>query len=218
MLLSSWIKPVKNATVIEWKKTKSVMTTLSMSSNPVFFLMQLGIWYMAYSAGAFFEQASRVKCVAAWVWLWKQTNSSLQWTSTVVSYHYFLQGGRLSRATVINISNSGLKELSLTLLSRANSSMRSGSKHLQWPYLVIFTSRVSLGWYRNDLISGTVLRDTIALISYCKVAGREHGEDSTPAPIKPSHSDIRHSTDPVHALKDLKMANMWTVFLSTSWN
>ena len=134
MLLSSWIKPTENATVIEWKKTKSVMTTLSMSSNPVFFLVQLGIWftasyfirwYMAYTAGVCFEQASRVKCVAACVWLWKQTNSSLKWTSKVVSYHHFLQGGHLSRATVINISNSGLKELSLTLLSRANSSMRS---------------------------------------------------------------------------------------------
>ena len=229
MLLSSWIKPVKNATVIEWKKTKSVMTTLSMSSNPLFFLMQLGIWftasyfirwYMAYTAGVCFEQASRVKCVAACVWLWKQTNSSLKWTSKVVSYHHFLQGGHLSRATVINISNSGLKELSLTLLSRANCSMRSGRKHLQWPYLVILTSRVSLRRYRNDLISGTVLRDTIALISDCKVVGRELGENSTPPPppLKPSHSDIRHSTNPVHALKDLKMANMWTVFLNTSGN
>ena len=96
--------------------------------------------------------------------------------------------------------------------------MRSGRKHLQWPYLVIPTSRVSLGQNRNELNSETVLRDTIALISYCKVADRELGENSTPAPLKPSHSDIRHSTDPVHALKDLKMANMWTVFLNTSGN
>ena len=191
--------------------------------------MQLRIWFtasyfirwcMAYSAGAFFEQASRARCVATCVWLWKQTSSSLKWTSKVVSYHYFLQGGRLSQVTVINISNSGLKELSLTLLSRANCSMRSGRKHLQWPYLVILTSRVSLGRYRNELNSGKVLRDTIALItgSYCKVAGRELGENSTPTPLKPSHSDVRHSTDPVHALNDLKMANMLTVFLNTSWN
>ena len=33
MLLSSWIKPAENATVIEWKKKKSVMTK---GSNPVF--------------------------------------------------------------------------------------------------------------------------------------------------------------------------------------
>ena len=37
MLLSSWIKPAENATVIEWKKKKSVMTKLSKGSNPVFF-------------------------------------------------------------------------------------------------------------------------------------------------------------------------------------
>ena len=129
MLLSSWIKPAKNATVIEWKKSKSVMTTLSMSSNPVFsFNAARNLIHGLQRRRIIFEQASRGKCVAACVWLWKQTNSSLKWTSKVVSYHYFLQGGHLSRATVINISNNGLKELSLTLLSRANSSMRSCRK------------------------------------------------------------------------------------------
>ena len=36
------------------------------------------------------------------VWLFKQTNSSLKWTTEVVPSHYFLQGGRFSRVTVIN--------------------------------------------------------------------------------------------------------------------
>ena len=78
---------------------------------------------------------------------------------------------------------------------------------------------MSLGRYRNELKSaGDSFKGTIALIGYCKVDGRELGENSTPPHLKPSHSDIRHSTDAVHALKDLKMANMWTVFLNTSWN
>ena len=119
-----------------------------------------------------------------------------------------------------------LKELSLTLLKRANSSSRSQKT----PAVTLFGhfdfTCEEPGTVQKRIEFWTVLTDTIALnISYCKVAGRELGENSTPTPPpppppppKPSHSDNRLSTDPVHALKDLKMANMWTVFLNTSWN
>ena len=43
----------------------------------------------------------------------------------MVSYHYSLKGRRLCRVTVLNGSNDRLKELSVTLLNRANSSTRS---------------------------------------------------------------------------------------------
>ena len=43
----------------------------------------------------------------------------------MVSYHHSLKGGRLCRVTVINGSNDLRKQLSVTILNRANSSMRS---------------------------------------------------------------------------------------------
>ena len=95
MHLSSWIKPTENATVIEWKKRRSLMTKLSNGLNPVFFFTQLRIWFRT---GSYFIRWHIVVCV----WLFKQTNSSLKWTTEVVPSHYFLQGGRFSRVTVIN--------------------------------------------------------------------------------------------------------------------
>ena len=84
-------------------------------------------WHMAYNKRRrIFEQGSRAKYVAACVWLWKQTKSSLKlWKYYLVSYHYSLKGRRLCRVTVINGSNDRLKELTVTLLNRANSCRRS---------------------------------------------------------------------------------------------
>ena len=161
------------------------------------FLIQLRIWFCTASYFIGWR-------IAVCVWLWKQTNSSLKWTSVVVASPYFLQGGRFSRATVIN---GRLKELSVTLLNRGNSSTRS----LKTPVVTLFGhfdfTREEPGRVQKRI----ELWDSFGDRSPCCKVAQESGWKFTIqthlilTPLrKPSNSDIRHSTDLVHALKDLK--------------
>ena len=138
------------------------------------FLIQLRIWFCTASYFIGWR-------IAVCVWLWKQTNSSLKWTSVVVASPYFLQGGRFSRATVIN---GRLKELSVTMLNRGNSSTRS----LKTPVVTLFghfgftceepgtvQKRIEL-WARVQVLVLAVAR-----------LSRELGKNSPPStPPKPS--------------------------------
>ena len=110
MLLSSWIKPAENATVIEWEKRRSLMTKLSNGLNPVFFLTQLRIWFR--TASYFIRWR-----IAVCVWLWKQTNSSLKIKMDIWSCSLPLLSTRrtLLSGDSNKRSNGRLKELSVTL-------------------------------------------------------------------------------------------------------
>ena len=137
------------------------MTKLSNGLNPVF-LIQLRIWFRT---GSYFIRWHIAVCVR----LFKQTKSSLKWTSEVVPSHYFLQGRGFSRVTVINgptvISKSWVQRY---FKNRGNSSTRS-----------LKTPVVSCGHFDfTGEEPGTVQKrielwdsfgDTIARIGCCKV-------------------------------------------------
>ena len=143
------------------------------------------------------------------------------------SLHFLTYGAPLARvareSSAINWSNNCLKELCETLLNRANSSTYSQkAPAVTWFGLFYFT--------REE--PGTVQKE-IELWDSFKGPNRSHWllqgwagnwvkirypPTYLPPPSKPSNSDIRHSTDPVHVLKDSKIANVWTIILNTSRN